>query len=79
MIAALRYRAEQIAALGVAGLIRPASGQGLPFAPGLFDLHAWSLVCRIPDPTTAAATDGRSVPDSDLSKQFDSSDQAHER
>src|SRR5262249_59712817 len=30
-----------------------SQGQALPFAPSLCDLHAWSVVCRIPDPTNA--------------------------
>ena len=29
-------------------------GQVLSFALGLFDMHAWSVVLRIPDPTTTA-------------------------
>jgi hypothetical protein len=43
-----------------------AWGQGLPFTGTSGDLQSSSAVPKIPDATTAAARDGRSVPGSDI-------------
>src|SRR5262249_29585854 len=50
---ALRQCVPQMAGLGRIRYMS-AAGQALPFAPSLFGLHAWSVVCRIPDPTRKA-------------------------